>query len=133
MGDCYGVVFEAMNSDTLSHAIVSEPDKKYEYIMKYVQFAKTLHTTEIKGDAIITLKDLLRSRLDDGYMKEVLSAENIAVLRSIVDTMRDTNTLVHGDFHPGNIMLQNGKLMLIDMGEVTRGVPIYDVASVSVT
>lgn len=27
-------------------------------------------------------------------------------------------------------MLQNNELMLIDMGEVTRGVPIYNVASV---
>lgn len=60
----------------------------------------------------------------------MLPAEEIAVLRSIVEAMKDTNTLVHGDFHPGNIMLQNGDLMLIDMGEVTRGVPIYDVASV---
>ena len=119
-----------MNSDTLSHAIVTEPEKKDEYIMKYVQLAKTLHTTEIKGDTIITLKELLYSRLDDEFMKEVLSAEEIAVLHSIVDAMKDTNTLVHGDFHPGNIMLQNGELMLIDMGEVTRGVPIYDVASV---
>ena len=130
VGECYGVVFEAMNSDTLSHAIVTEPEKKDEYIMKYVQLAKTLHTTEIKGDTIITLKELLYSRLDDEFMKEVLSAEEIAVLHSIVDAMKDTNTLVHGDFHPGNIMLQNGELMLIDMGEVTRGVPIYDVASV---
>lgn len=130
VGECYGVVFEAMNSDTLSHAIVTEPEKKDEYIMKYVQLAKTLHTTEIKGDTIITLKELLYSRLDDEFMKEVLSAEEIAVLHSIVDAMKDTNTLAHGDFHPGNIMLQNGELMLIDMGEVTRGVPIYDVASV---
>ena len=130
VGECYGVVFEAMNSDTLSHAIVTEPEKKDEYIMKYVQLAKTLHTTEIKGDTIITLKELLYSRLDDEFMKEALSAEEIAVLHSIVDAMKDTNTLVHGDFHPGNIMLQNGELMLIDMGEVTRGVPIYDVASV---
>ena len=40
VGECYGVVFEAMNSDTLSHAIVTEPEKKDEYIMKYVQLAK---------------------------------------------------------------------------------------------
>ena len=130
VGDCFGVIFEAMNSDTLSHAIVTEPEKKDEYIRKYVQLAKTLHTTEIKGNTIMALKDHLRSRLDNEFVKEMLSAEEIAVLRSIVDAMKDTNTLIHGDFHPGNIMLQNGELMLIDMGEVTRGVPIYDVATV---
>ena len=129
-GDNYGVVFEAMNSDTLSHAISTEPEKRDEYIKSYVELAKTLHTTQIQGETVETLKSMLYDRLENDYMKENLSAEEIDVLKSIVDSMRDADTLVHGDFHPGNIMLQNGELMLIDMGEVTRGVPIYDVASV---
>ena len=98
--------------------------------MKYVQLAKTLHTTTVTGDTIETLKSMLYKRLDDDFMKENLKPEEIDTLRSIIDAMKDVDTLVHGDFHPGNIMLQNGDLMLIDMGEVTRGVPIYDVASV---
>ena len=129
-GEGYGVVFEAMNSDTLSHAIVTEPEKRGEYIKKYVELAKTLHTTSMKGEEIATLKSLLYTRLDDDYMHENLTSKELDTLRSIVDAMADVNTLVHGDFHPGNIMLQDGELMLIDMGEVTRGVPVYDVASV---
>ena len=129
-GDNYGVVFEAMNSDSLGHALSTEPDKRDEYLMKYVQLAKTLHTTPVTADTIETLKSLLYQRLDDDFMKENLKPEEIETLRSIIDAMKDVDTLVHGDFHPGNIMLQNGELMLIDMGEVTRGVPIYDVASV---
>ena len=128
--DGYGVVFEAMNSDTLSHAMVTEPEKRDEYIRKYVELAKTLHTTQMKGEEIATLKSLLYKRLDDNYMRESLTAEELDTLRSIVDAMADVNTLVHGDLHPGNIMLQDGELMLIDMGEVTRGVPIYDVSTV---
>lgn len=129
-GENYGVIFEAMNSDTLSHAMVTEPEKRDEYIRKYVELAKALHTTPIKGEEIATLKSHLYKRLDDAYMHEHLTPEEIDTLRSIVDAMADVNTLVHGDLHPGNIMLQNGELMLIDMGEVTRGVPIYDVATV---
>lgn len=129
-GDGYGVVFEAMNSDTLSHAMVTEPERRGEYIKKYVELAKTLHTTPMKGEEIATLKSLLYTRLDDDYMNENLTPEELGTLKSIVDSMADVNTLVHGDLHPGNIMLQDGELMLIDMGEVTRGVPIYDVASV---
>ena len=129
-GDNYGVVFEAMNSDSLGHALSTEPEKRDEYLMKYVQLAKTLHTTPITDDTIETLKSLLYQRLDDEFMRENLKPEEIDTLRDIIDSMKDVDTLVHGDFHPGNIMLQDGELMLIDMGEVTRGVPIYDVASV---
>ena len=129
-GDNYGVVFEAMNSDSLGHALSTEPEKRDEYLMKYVQLAKTLHTTPMTDDTIETLKSLLYQRLDDEFMRENLKPEEIDTLRDIIDSMKDVDTLVHGDFHPGNIMLQYGELMLIDMGEVTRGVPIYDVASV---
>ena len=129
-GDNYGVVFEAMNSDSLGHALSTEPEKRDEYLMKYVQLAKTLHTTPMTDDTIETLKSLLYQRLDDEFMRENLKPEEIDTLRDIIDSMKDVDTLVHGDFHPGNIMLQDGELMLIDMGEVTRGVPIYDVASV---
>ena len=129
-GDNYGVVFEAMNSDSLGHALSTEPEKRDEYLMKYVQLAKTLHTTPMTDDTIETLKSLLYQRLDDDFMRENLKPEEIDTLRDIIDSMKDVDTLVHGDFHPGNIMLQDGELMLIDMGEVTRGVPIYDVASV---
>lgn len=130
VGDSYGVVFEAMNSDTLSHAIANDPEHFDEYITKYVEFAKTIHTTEIKGDEIATLKSLLRNRVSSEDMLSFCEQSEVDALLGIIDAMADSNTLVHGDLHPGNIMIQNGELMLIDMGEVTRGVPIYDVASV---
>lgn len=129
-GDCYGVVFEAMNSDTLSHAIVNEPEKFDEYIRKYVEFAKTIHSTEIAGDEIATLKSLLSSRVSSADMLKYCEQSDVDTLLSIIDAMADCNTLVHNDLHPGNIMIQNGELMLIDMGEATKGVPIYDVAAI---
>jgi len=129
-GDSYGVVFEAMNSDTLSHAIAADPGKSDEYIRKYVDFAKTIHSTEIIGDEIMTLKDFLRSRVGSAEMLTFCEQSEVDVLLGIIDAIKDCNTLVHGDLHPGNIMIQNGELMLIDMGEATRGVPVYDVAAI---
>lgn len=129
VGDSYGVVYEAMNSDTLSHAIANDPEHLDEYVAKYVALAKKLHSTPL-GDTVTTLKDFLMSRADSAFMHEHLKQNEIDVLKDIITSMADSNTLVHGDFHPGNIMLQDGELMLIDMGEVTRGVPIYDIATV---
>lgn len=124
----YGVIYEAVNSDTLSHVITSEPEKLDEYIAKLVQLAKTLHSTELQNDAVVSLKSYLYKKLDDDYIKKNLSAEELSVMKSILDAMKETNNPVHGDLHPGNIMLQDGELVLIDMGGVTRGNPIYDLA-----
>ena len=130
VGDCYGVVYEAMNSDTLGHAIANEPERRDEYIMKYAQLAKKLHTTTISDGSVASLNDLLKKRADDPMLKDFCTQEEIDTLKAIVSSMKVCDTLVHGDLHPGNIMLNNGELMLIDMGELTRGVPIYDLASI---
>lgn len=130
VGDCYGVVYEAMNSDTLSHAIVSEPDRRDEYIMKYAQLAKKLHTSSMGDGTIASLKEILMKRASDPILSEFCTQEEVDTLKAIIASMKDCDTLVHGDFHPGNIMINNGELMLIDMGELTRGLPIYDLASV---
>lgn len=126
----YGVIYEAMNSDTLGHAITNEPERRDEYIMKYAQLAKKLHTTAISDGSVEALKDLLMKRADDPMLKEFCTQEEIDTLKDIVSAMKDCDTLVHGDLHPGNIMLNNGELMLIDMGELTCGAPIYDLASI---
>ena len=130
VGDCYGVVYEAMNSDTLGHAIANEPERRDEYIMKYANLVKQLHSTSISDGSVAALKDLLMKRANDPKLHDYCTQDEIDTLQAIVSSMKDCDTLIHGDLHPGNIMLNNGELMLIDMGELTRGVPIYDLASI---
>ena len=47
--------------------------------------------------------------------------------------MPETGTLIHGDFHPNNIMVQDGELILIDMGDMTIGHPIFDFLATAAT
>ena len=42
--------------------------------------------------------------------------------------LEDGNTLCHGDFHPGNIIITNEKAMVIDFMNVCHGHFLYDVA-----
>jgi aminoglycoside phosphotransferase (APT) family kinase protein len=43
------------------------------------------------------------------------------------------NTLVHGDFHLGNMMVQGDEIVLIDTDDVAQGDPIIDLASMELT
>ena len=130
VGDNYGVIYEAMNSDTLGHAIMNEPEHRDEYIMKYSKLAKKLHSTTSDDGSIDSLKNLLKKRADNPVMLELCTREEVDTLKDIVDSMAECDTLVYGYLHPGNIMINNGELMLIDMGELTRGLPVYDIASI---
>ena len=45
----------------------------------------------------------------------------------------DRKTLIHGDYHPNNVMWQNGDLILIDMGDMSIGHPIFDFLATAAT
>ena len=130
VGDSYGVVFEALNSNSLSYAMKNDPEHLDDYVKKYVDFVKTIHTTELSGEEIVPLKTMLKNRVSSKDMLLYCEQSDVDALIDIIDAMADKKTIVHGDLHPGNIMIHNGELMLVDMGEATRGVPIYDIASI---
>lgn len=46
-----------------------------------------------------------------------------------INELEEGNCLLHGDFHPANIMVdEKGQLILIDMMNICKGPAIYDVA-----
>jgi hypothetical protein len=63
----------------------------------------------------------------------ILNASSINLIErdralETLDKLKEGDTLCHGDFHPGNILLSNGLTMVIDFMNVCHGDPLYDVA-----
>jgi aminoglycoside phosphotransferase (APT) family kinase protein len=46
--------------------------------------------------------------------------------------MRDDDRVCHGDFHPGNILIDGRKAVIIDWMNATRGNPLADVARTTI-
>ncbi len=128
VGDCLGVVFEMIKSDTLGHTMRDHPEKLEEYVDKYVELAKALHNTHVAEGSFSDIHDIMHERAD--RLDEWCSAEEIALLHEIVDAIPHADTLTHNDLHPGNIMVQDGELLLIDMPEVTMAPPVCDLTSI---
>ena len=81
--------------------------------------AKTLHAA--KGDKSILpdLKELFR-----GYIREIgylLTPEQSEFLMEKLESLPDADNCVHFDLHSSNIMVQNGELVIIDMGDFSTG------------
>ena len=128
VGDCLGVVFELLHSDTLGHAMRDCPERLEEYVDQYVNLAKTLHTTHVSAGSFSRIQDVLHDRADK--LGQWCTEEEITLLHGIIDAIPEADTVTHNDLHPGNIMIQDGELLLIDMPEVTMGPPICDLVSV---
>ena len=128
-GDRYGVVFEMMNSGTLAHAMRTEPEKLPQYVKMYCDLFNELHSIHDPDGIYPKLKDSLHQQADR-LGRWGLSGEEIATVHGLVNAIRDTDTILHGDFHPGNLMLHNDELLIIDVPDLKTGSPLYDLYTV---
>lgn len=118
-----------MNAGTLSQAMKAEPERLPEYVKLYCDLFNELHAIHDPDGVYPKLKDTLRVQADR-LARWGLSAEEIATVHALVDAVRDADTIIHGDFHPGNLMLHNGELLIIDVPDLRSGTPLYDLYTV---
>ena len=128
VNDCFGIVFEMLHSDTLGHAMRDNPDKFVDYVDQYVALAKTLHSTHVPKNSFTTIQTVMHGKADN--LGRWCSNEEIALLHGIIDSIPEADTITHNDLHPGNIMIQDGELVLIDMPEVTMGPALCDLTAI---
>ena len=129
-GQSYGVVFEMLgNAETVGHSITTHMDEFDEITRKFVNTYKIIHQTDIKEmGGFNSLKDTWHNwadgmRSDDGF--DSCETES---LHKLIDTVPDRSTMVHCDYHAGNVMYQNGEIVVIDMADIGYGHPIFDLA-----
>ena len=67
------------------------------------------------------------------FRSEILGEPLYAKLRGMVERIRDSHKVVHGDPQMKNIMLVNGEPMLIDMDTLSTGDFIFDLQALYVT
>lgn len=125
--DMYGLVFELVDADIVSNYLNEHPDQLEDIARKYAQTMKQLHSTHAAPGALSGTKELYRSRIEG--LRAYMTDEEVETLHRINDAIPESDTVVHGDFHPKNVMIQNGELVLIDMADLTTGHPLYDLGS----
>lgn len=81
----------------------------------------------VRGRELTTRDDTMRPRLDALSNRSALRA---AWAEGLAAPQNSERVWIHGDLHPGNILVHEGSLAaLIDFGDVTAGDPAYDLAS----
>ncbi len=129
--DRYGIVFELIDADVLSIILKSQPETYEKNADQYVDLYKKIHNTEGDLAAFGSIKDIYHANID--ACKEYYSEAEIQKLHDLVASVPDRKTLIHGDYHPNNVMIQNGELILIDMGDMSVGHPIFDFLATAAT
>jgi uncharacterized protein (TIGR02172 family) len=119
-----GVVYELLDAELFSAVIRKDLGSLDRYAKMLSDTAKTLHAA--KGDKTILpdLKHRLRGIIRDaGYL---FTSEESEYLMEKLEALPDSDNCVHFDLHSSNIMMQNGELVIIDMGDFSTGSYLFD-------
>ncbi|HAU99820.1 MAG: HD domain-containing protein [Lachnospiraceae bacterium] len=127
VGNRYGAMYELLESETISECIAKDQGRVAAYAKVMAELAHTIH------DITVTEEDGFPSAYNrlSGYMRGGVEKEDKELAdrcRQLFDTLPCVNTLVHGDFHTGNVFLQNGEPLLIDMDRLSTGHPIVELS-----
>ncbi len=127
VGSQYGAMYELVDSDTVSVCIARDPGQVGAYAKMMSDLALTIHgTTVTDEDGFPDATERVR-----GYIKRGIAYENEALAEKclmLADKISQNDTLVHGDFHTGNVFLQGGEPLLIDMDRLSTGHPIIEIS-----
>ena len=124
-GDSLGLIFELVEAMSLREVIAKEPGRLTDLIVKSAYLLRKLHGLEVPSGTFPKMSEIYHQRA--AGLADLLSAEEIALLDEMVDSIPERMTYAHGDFHRGNLMVQGEELSLIDMADSSVGHPLYDV------
>ena len=127
VGDGYGTVTELLNAESVTKLIRKNPEDMSEAVKYYVDMLKSIHAIEAEDGE---LPDMKQTALDwADFVSAHIPEEQGRKLRALIEAVPKQNTLMHGDYHTNNIMVQNGEPLLIDMDTLCMGHPVFELGS----
>jgi uncharacterized protein (TIGR02172 family) len=127
VGDGYGTVTELLNAVSVTKLIRNNPDDMSEAAKYYIDMLKSIHATHVEDGEVPDMKETALDWAD--FVAAHIPAEQGKKLRALIEAVPKQNTLMHGDYHTNNIMVQNGEPLLIDMDTLCMGHPVFELGS----
>ncbi len=124
VGDSYGSVFELLNAKSFSKILANEPDRFDWCVSAYVRMLKKIHSIAVPAGKLPSMKEKTLALV--GRVREALEAEPGEKLLRLVESLPESDRMLHGDFHTKNIVLAGDEVLVIDMDTLCVGLPIFD-------
>ncbi len=121
----FGIVLELLNATILSTLMHDNPKDFERHVVEMVELAKSLANTKFEEGTLKNHNDLVTEFIDSSA--EFLTEDEITAIKYYIDIVPRRNSGAHCDFHAKNIMLMDGKPLLIDMDDFGCGHPVWDI------
>ena len=117
-----GIIYDRVEGKPLDEWVMQTND-----LQQCAIYMARLHKTILRQTApnIANYKDFLKHHIPDEISA---NPDKYNELLQQINHLPDGDTLCHGDFHPGNILLSNETATVIDFMNLCHGTFLYDVA-----
>lgn len=119
-----GIVYEKIDGKSMLECIVENPGKAGFFLEEFVRLQKNwLKEASVHAASVLSYKDFLQMLINSAGQKTEAS------LLEEINSLPEGDTLLHGDFHPGNVLISTDhRAVVIDFMNVCRGPVLYDIA-----
>lgn len=116
-----GIIYDKVEGESLQDWVMRTRD-----VQQCASYMAKLHKTIIQNNIsnAADYKDFLKQHIPHA----LLTADEQKNLLQMIDKLPDGNTLCHGDFHPGNIIMSGENTYIIDFMNICHGDYLYDIA-----
>lgn len=126
-----GVVYEMMDCGTLRDAFRDMSDQREELLDLYAKMIKTLHATADTEKRLPDARQQVMTSLE--ARGGILTSEEMRSIRGLLETIPESDRMIHGDCHVKNIMMHHGEPLLIDLDTLSRGDPVIELGNLFYT
>ncbi|MBO7221775.1 MAG: anti-sigma factor antagonist [Clostridia bacterium] len=127
VGDSYGTVTELLNATSVTKLIRSNPEDLTVPAKYYIDMLKSIHEIEAEEGELPDMKQTALAWAK--FVSDYIPKDQADKLVALIEAVPKQNTLMHGDYHTNNVMVQNGEPLLIDMDTLCMGHPIFELGS----
>ena len=127
VGDSYGTVTELLNATSVTKLIRSNPEDLTVPAKYYIDMLKSIHEIEAEEGELPDMKQTALAWAK--FVSDYIPKDQADKLVALIEAVPKQNTLMHGDYHTNNVMVQNGEPLLIDMDTLCMGYPIFELGS----
>jgi uncharacterized protein (TIGR02172 family) len=124
----YGLIYERVRGDSMYRMFQHKPWNVLHYARRVAELQAALHDCSIQAD-LRAQRQVLAGQIRQA---ETLPAPLRSRALAALDSMPDGDSLCHGDFWPGNILMPAQGEVVIDWIHASRGNPLADLARTTV-
>lgn len=121
-----GIIYEYITGKSMLSLISQNPLTVRKYGKELAKTQKSIHQT--KMNSLISLKERLIH--DIAHISSLTEAQRGDIIKYL-QTLPDGDKLCHYDFHPDNLLIKNGNVVIIDWMTASIGDPYADVCRTS--